>query len=241
MNTKISACKVVSLCLMAVLVFSSLVSNGKVNANSATGHVGFITDTAGVNDDGWNELAYQGLLRAQSILGIAGTVYESTSEADFLVKLNQCAADGNGLCIGANWMLFDAIQTAAVTNPTVKFALLDSGFESPPSNLRGIQFNEKEVGYLAGSLAGKMTVSNKIGAVGGMDIEPVVNFLEGYENGAQCANDKVIVLEKYTQTFTDPAVGCHDRRRYDLPGSGRNLCRRWTNRKWGDPLRCTSG
>lgn len=52
-----------------------------------------------------------------------------------------------------------------------------------------------------------MTESDIIGAIGGMGIPPVVEFIEGYQNGAQCDNSNVVVLVKYTHDWFDPAGG----------------------------------
>ena len=64
-----------------------------------------------------------------------------------------------------------------------------------------------EAGYLAGAPAGLMTESDIISAIGGMGIPPVVEFIEGYQNGAQCDNSNVVVLVKYTHDWFDPAGG----------------------------------
>jgi len=76
--------------------------------------------------------------------------------------------------------------------------------------LRGIVFAEKEVSYLAGTLAGKMTQSNVVGFVGGIAIPQVVRFATGYQNGAQCANPAARVFVNYTDSFTDPALGAQE-------------------------------
>ena len=81
------------------------------------------------------------------------------------------------------------------------------GVDCVAPNVRGLRFNEKQAGYLAGVLAGEMTFTNTIGAVGGMEIPPVVDFLEGYRNGAQCTNTNVNVLSEYSGTFDDPNLG----------------------------------
>ena len=66
---------------------------------------------------------------------------------------------------------------------------------------------EEETGYLAGTLAGMMTSSHTIGAVGGPPVTAVVNFVEGYRNAAQCINPEVLVLITYADSFTDPDQG----------------------------------
>ncbi|MFZ5920951.1 MAG: BMP family ABC transporter substrate-binding protein [Chloroflexota bacterium] len=167
--------------------------------------VGLVTDEGGVDDLSFNMMAYQGLQQAETDLGITGTLYESASSDDYVPLLQQCADDGNDLCFAVGFSMADAIASVANANPDTAFAILDVDQENPPANLRGIRFDEKQAGYLAGALAGKM--GEIVGVVGGIAVPAVVGFVEGYRNGAQCANPNATVLIEYTGTFTDPALG----------------------------------
>lgn len=169
--------------------------------------VGFIPDQSGVSDDGWNSFAYQGLLRAESELGVVGTVYTPTDFADYGPKLQQCVDDGNDLCISSSFLLFDATMNAANSNPGTLFGLIDVPYDSYPDNLRSMIFASDEAGYLAGTLAGLMSQSDVIGAVAGVQILPVVAFADGYKHGAQCSNPAAYVLINYTGTFVDRDLG----------------------------------
>ena len=178
-----------------------------VNAQTVT--IGLITDIGGVNDKAFNQLSYQGLLRAQSELGIVGKVYSSTTPADYGPNLQQCVTDGSSLCITVGFLMANDTLNAATTYTRTKFATVDYDYSSNgyPSNLQGMIFAEKEAGYLAGVLAGKMTHSNVVGVVGGIAVPPVVRYAEGYRNGARCANLTVTVILSYTNSFVDPALG----------------------------------
>ncbi|MGD2158776.1 MAG: BMP family ABC transporter substrate-binding protein [Anaerolineales bacterium] len=167
--------------------------------------VGFVPDESGVT--GFNELSYQGLLRAQSELGVTGSVYTPTSSTDYAAKLQLCVDEGNDLCISSGFQLADATINAANANPGTSFAIIDTIYESYPGNLRGMTFASEEAGYLAGTLAGLMTQSYVIGTVGGLEITPVIVWIDGYRNGAQCANPAVNVLIEYTGTFVDYPLG----------------------------------
>jgi len=65
-------------------------------------------------------------------------------------------------------------------------------------------FSNAEAGYLAGALAGMMTDSDQIGGIGGMEISVVTEFMQGYQNGAQCNNNDVEVQVEYAGTFVGP-------------------------------------
>ena len=168
-------------------------------------------------DGGFNEWAYAGLLRAQDELGVDGTVYTLTDQADIAANLAQCVSEANELCIAVGFMASEAISASAQAYPETQFAILDVEFPDYPENLQGMVFASEEAGYLAGTLAGKMTESGVLGLIGGMHIPAVTTFLDGYAQGAACANPDVTTVISYTNNFIDPTLGrsmlrrCSDR------------------------------
>jgi basic membrane protein A len=194
------------LAAMAALVVLLAASTGAQAGSEAVG-VGLVTDEATLADMGLNWFSYQGLLRAASELGVVGTVYTSTSSADYEPNLQQCVDDGNDLCISVGFFTAEAISNTALANPGTYFAIVDVAFEDYASNLRGIWFAAEDAGYLAGTLAGLMTQSDMVGGVGGVQIPVVEAFLEPYRIAAQCANPDASVLVTYTGTFLDPDLG----------------------------------
>jgi basic membrane protein A len=169
--------------------------------------IGFVPDETGIADMGFNWFSYQGLLRAEIELGVVGSVYTPTSETEYESKLQQCADEGNDLCISVGFLLKDATLNVANNNPGTSFASVDTSFESYSENLRGMLFAADESGYLAGTLVGLMTQSDVIGTIGGMKIPPVELFTESYRNGAQCANTTVDVLVDYAGDFGNYELG----------------------------------
>jgi len=107
----------------------------------------------------------------------------------------------------------EATSSTAKAGPPMDFAIVDYFWDVYLDNLRGIALAEDEAGYLAGTLAGLMTQADVVGAVGGMPIPPVVRFVEGYRNGAQCVNADITVIISYTTSFADPDQGAQVARR----------------------------
>ena len=103
--------------------------------------------------------------------------------------------------------MYAATEQAALANPGVKFAIVDMPPQASVPNFRGLLFDEYEVGFLAGALAGLMTESDVVGVVAGMQIPPVVRLRTGYEAGALEFNPGVTRLGVYMPSFTDPTAG----------------------------------
>ncbi len=87
--------------------------------------VGLITDLGQLNDHGFNELAYNGLKRAERELGVQGRVVESTSAADYVPNMTSLARKGYDLIISVGYAQGDAIAQAAKSFPDTKFAIVD--------------------------------------------------------------------------------------------------------------------
>jgi basic membrane protein A len=173
--------------------------------------VGLITDLGQLNDNGFNELAYNGLKRAESELGVAGRVIESRSAADYVPNMTALARQGYDLIVGVGFAQGDAVATAAKRFPDTKFAIVDvdhAFLKGKPANVVGLLFKEEQVGYLAGTLAAleaKREGKSVISAVGGFKEPPVDRFIAGYRAGAQAAVPGMKVRFAYSQDWEDQA------------------------------------
>jgi basic membrane protein A len=174
--------------------------------------VGLITDLGQLNDDGFNELAFRGLRRAEKELGVQGRVIESASAADYVPNMISLARQGYDLIIGVGFAQGDAVGKVARRFPQVNFAIIDvdqAFVPGKPANVQGLLFREEEVGYLVGYLAGlvekRRAGEDVISAVGGMKEPPVDRFIAGYRAGAEKAVPGVKLLLDYSQDWDDQA------------------------------------
>jgi basic membrane protein A len=180
-------------------------------AGSDAIRVGLVTDIGQLNDRGFNQLAYQGLKRAQRELGVDGRVLQSASASEYVPNMTTLARQGYNLIIGVGFAQGDAIDTAAQQFPKTQFLIIDvdqSTLKHEPKNVDGLLFREQEVGYLAGYLAGleaKRQAKNVISSVGGMKEPPVDRFIAGYQAGAKASHPGIRLLNGYSQDWDDQA------------------------------------
>jgi basic membrane protein A and related proteins len=173
--------------------------------------VALVADAGQLNDNGFNELAFNGLKRAERELGITGRVVETKSAADYVPNMSTLARQGFDLIIGVGFAQGDAVAATAKRFPDTNFAIVDvdqSFLKGKPQNVQGLLFREEQVGYLVGylgALEAKRAGGTSISAVGGFKEPPVDRFIAGYKAGAEAAVPGTTVRWSYSQDWDDQA------------------------------------
>lgn len=200
-------------CLMTVLIVtaSSLVGCGSNKDNGAKKEelkVTMVTSVGGVTDGSFNQSAWEGLQKSEKDLGIKASYIESKQEADYVTNLEQAVDSDNDLILATGFPMQQALLEAAKNYPDQKFAIVDVDYgDETPDNVTCISFNEEQSGYVVGLVAGKMTKTNKVGFVGGMNNVVINKFQAGYEAGVKEANPEATILVQYVNSFADQAKG----------------------------------
>lgn len=163
-----------------------------------------VTDTAGLGDQNFNDLAFRGGTTAAADLGVDFRVIESADQAAYSPNLAQAAEQGQ-LTVAVGFLLTDAVTEVAAQFPDKFFQLIDSVAEG--GNVQNILFREEQIGYLAGIVAGMTTTTNKLGIIGGQRIPPVIRYEVGFVAGVRSVNPEAEINIVYTDTFGDQALG----------------------------------
>ena len=180
----------------------------KKDASSGKGlKVGIVTDVGGVNDGSFNQSAWEGLQRAQKELGIEAKYLESKTDADYKTNIETFVDEDYDLIICIGYALADALKAESASNPDVKFAIVDDASLADVSNVTSLMFEQAQVSYLAGYVAGKTSKSNTVGIVLGMATDLMNQFGYGYTAGVLDANASAKVLQANANSFADTATG----------------------------------
>ena len=208
---------VVVLTAAVLLAAAGCGGGGKKSATTTTTEstalkIGMVTDVGGLNDRGFNALAYQGLQQAKRQLGLQIQVAESKSPADYIPNLASFARRGFDLVIGVGYTEIAAMGAAAKRFPDTHFAIVDvsnKDLAGAPPNVLGLLFHEEQVGYLAGYLAGleakRLPGPDVVSSVAGEKQPPVDRFIAGYQAGAKKADPGIKTINGYSQDFNDQA------------------------------------
>ena len=113
-----------------------------------------VTDTAGLGDQNFNDLAFKGGTEAAAEFGIDWKAIESADQAAYEPNLTQAAEQGQ-LTVATGFKLTDAIDRSrrALSGQVLRSSstrLCDAG------NVRSALFEEDQIGYLCGVVVGPL-------------------------------------------------------------------------------------
>ncbi|CAG0944618.1 Membrane lipoprotein TmpC [Anaerolineae bacterium] len=211
--------------IVALLVVVALVLGACSAPASAKKKVGLVTDVGGVNDKSFNQSAWEGTQKAAKEFGWDAKFIESKQPTDYEKNIDQFATEKYDVIVTVGFLMGDATAVKAKQYPSIKFAIIDNAYfpskgvaycddtkkdcyaDGGLTNVTSLMFQEDQVGFLAGVLAGGMTKTGTVCTVSGMEIPPVVRFVVGFQNGAKWMKPDVKSLNVYIPSFTDPAKG----------------------------------
>lgn len=210
--------------------------------SASTWSVGVHTDVGSIDDRNFNQYSYAGAVEGAAAIGAEKPPYIVPKDVSELPAGLQSFIDaGRNIIVVNGFNAVPVVVTFAKDNPDVWFVGVDhdpcidatgapdADFGGPGQggacvgnadwptllpNYIGLNYQEDQVGYLAGIAAAKATKSNVIGAVGGITLcAPCVRYMQGYVLGAKSVNPDITVKigwvteSDFTKAFYDPAGG----------------------------------
>lgn len=149
-----------------------------------------VTDTGGVDDNSFNENAFDGLNDAADEVGFEPVVLESTSDADFEPNIEALLDQNCDLIVTVGFLLGDATEAAAIDNPDTNFTIVDFAYEETHDNLLGLTYSTDQAAFMAGYVAADQSETGTVGTYGGLNIPTVSIFMKGFEAGIQYYNEQ---------------------------------------------------
>ncbi|MDZ7745591.1 MAG: BMP family protein [Halobacteriales archaeon] len=205
-------------------------TDGETNT---TTNVGIVYATGGLGDGSFNDQAQQGLQQAQSDFDLQTNSLQPQEVSEFGNLQQQFASstDPNyDLISGIGFLQADALGQTATQYPDQHFQIVDSvpmrdtdddgEGDEQYDNVASYTFREHEGSYLAGTMAGLLTLdsfsagagetqsdSTNLGFVGGVESSLIKKFEAGFVAGANAVNTDIDVQTNYVGSFNDPSAG----------------------------------
>ncbi|NLG83875.1 MAG: BMP family ABC transporter substrate-binding protein [Firmicutes bacterium] len=186
-----------------ILILALLISLAATGADKL--RFAMVTDIGGLGDQSFNDAAWDGMQMLKKEYGAEVKVLESKKAEDYIPNLKSLAEQGYDMIWAVGFLMADALNNVAAQYPKIRFGIIDSVVDKP--NVTSVTFREEQGSFLVGVVAGKMTKTNLVGFVGGMQFPLIEKFQAGYEAGVKAANPKAKVLVNYVGSFGDPTKG----------------------------------
>lgn len=210
--------KLLSLAVVLVLSMTLLAGCGKDNGadsnDSGAGGAGgdeskikvALLLPGSANDKSWNQIGYDAL---QLIAGEADAEIafsENVAPADQLQAMRDYAGKGYDVIIGHGGQYEDDMISIGKEFPDTQFVVI-AGAKGAEPNVKAVDTAPWQYGYAYGYIAGKVTSSNKIGFVTGMEgVATMNNLVGGFRDGAKAANPDVQSTVVYIKEMGDVAA-----------------------------------
>ncbi len=164
---------------------------------------GQVTDVGGIDDRGFNQLAWKGMQDASKELGVDVQFLESQQQTDYEKNIGEFLKQGYSGIVTVGFLLADATKAASEANPDIPFAIVDN--PSQTKGDMGLLFAVEEPSFQAGYLAAAMSETGTVCTYGGIKIPPVVAFMVGFEHGVMYYNEQMGKEVKVLGWKTDAA------------------------------------
>jgi basic membrane lipoprotein Med (substrate-binding protein (PBP1-ABC) superfamily) len=147
----------------------------RVPAAQAAEKYGLISGS--IEDRGFNQLAWQGLQRAEAELGVE-IEYLETDAGNAVDNIAQLLDEGVSGIVTVGFALSQLTRDASRANLDVPFISVDIPSQTPGD--LGLLFSTDEPAFMAGYLAAGMTETGTVCTYGGQRTPPVLIFMVGF-------------------------------------------------------------
>lgn len=140
-------------------------------------------------DNPFNAIINDGLDDAEATLGFEIHRWLSATNDGIGADADALAASGEwDLIVGAGFLVAAEMEGAVAAYPDQLFTIVDAGYETAYSNVSTVFFSTHEPAFMAGYAAAGMSVTGAVGVYGGLQIQPVTVFMDGYALGVEYYN-----------------------------------------------------
>lgn len=181
-------------CFFMVLVLLCMFSLTSF-ASERTVKVGLVLSIGGLEDQSFNDAAYDGVQQLRKEGNFLVEVVEPGTISGIEPALEYFCQRKMDLVCAVGIFANDAMRRVAAANPDQKFILLDSVVTS--ENVLSILFDEEQGSFYAGAYAAMISKTKTLGFLGGMDSPVIASFERGFKNGARFVNADVKVISRY--------------------------------------------
>jgi len=201
---RLNSCKWTSWLIAFILLQENLLGACTSHRTITTASQGFrvaLLTPGPVSDGGWNAAAFQGLQLIKSELRADTALVQTKSPADFEDAFRDFASRRFDLIFAHGFEYTDEAISVARYFPNTYF-VVSSGSESS-QNVASLTFNVDQAPYVEGVLAGGVSKTGVVGAIGGIELPAIRLTFDGFKRGFLSVRPEGRILISYTGNFDD--------------------------------------
>ncbi len=188
--------------LLAITIhISGCTGGGQEGSKGASSFKVALLTPGPVSDAGWNAAAFNGLQLIKKDLGADTALVQTQSPADFEDAMRDFASRGFDIVFAHGFEYTDSALRVGKLFPKTWF-VVTSGSKSS-TNVATLTFKIEEAAYVEGVVAGGVTKSGIVGAVGGIELPSIRLTFDGFRQGFLSMRPNGRVLVSYTGSFDD--------------------------------------
>jgi basic membrane protein A len=153
-----------------------------------------------VDDQSWTQAGFEGLTRLEEE-GAEIAYTERVNQSQQVEVFRNYAQQGYDIIVGHGGEYMDAALQVATEYPDLQFVVTNGN--KGADNVTSFTLSYRDMGVLAGVLAGLMTESNKLAIVAGQEIPVALGAVEGFQEGVARVNPEAEVNVTYTGSWED--------------------------------------
>jgi len=162
-------------------------------------------DPLGVNP--FLTMGQTGIEAAAERFGADSLVLESEDPMSREENLRAAVAEGADLVVLLGFEFNDFVPALAADAPSVHFLVVDHCIQDAPQNVHCAVFREFDGSFLIGAIAGLLSESGRVGAIGVADIPFLHRYTDGFEAGVRHVRPDAEVSIRWVggeNPFADP-------------------------------------
>jgi basic membrane protein A len=155
-----------------------------------------VSDQGGFDDKSFNQLSFEGVVKAADELGVEAVDVQSQSESDFKPNMQSLVDQGCDAIVGVGFALSATTIESATANPEIDYILVDDAAdadfngETDADNIKPLLYDTAQAAFLAGYLAAGYSEAGKVGTFGGQPFPTVTIFMDGFKQGVEYYNQE---------------------------------------------------
>ncbi|MCX8058303.1 MAG: BMP family ABC transporter substrate-binding protein, partial [Spirochaetes bacterium] len=166
--------------------------------------IGVIFGYGGLGDKSFNDMQYNGVIKAKNMFNIDITYYAPKDKNDIINKINQFVGEGmKYIIVGEGYDGLEVIKELAQIYKNIHFILLDNKFDKYLNNMSSVLFKQNEVSFLVGALSSLVSKKKSILFFGGMNLDVIDDFYVGFEQGAKYVVSDIKINKVYFSDYIE--------------------------------------